>query len=104
MLFPREYLTKRQLEVLQHMAAAHAREDWDEAEIAGQGLECWLGDERVGRKTVEALVSLMLVTEEASPGLTRWPINSVGLRIAKEPELIPELFRQILSGGEVTIY
>lgn len=104
MLFPRGHLTKRQLEILQQMAAAHASGDWEEAEIVGCGLECWLGGERVSRRTVEVLVSLMLVKEEAEPGCTRWPINSIGLRIAKEPELVPELFRQILSGGEVTIY
>ena len=104
MLFPRECLTERQLEVLQLLAAAHAAEDWDNAEIVGHGLACWLGDERVSRRTVDALVSLLLVSEEQSAACTRWTINSTGLRIAKDPQLVPELFRQIVNGHEVTIH
>lgn len=83
-------LTPRQLSVLRDLAAAHARADWDEAEIAAEGLSVYRGDYRLSYRTLRALVQLTLVSCESGTGdgaFARYPVNGTGLLVAADPAL-----------------
>jgi hypothetical protein len=54
-------LSKRTLEVLRSLLAAERAENWDQAEIVCDGLDCWMGDERLSRQTVNRLVRVVAV-------------------------------------------
>ena len=97
-------LTKRQLEVLQQMAAAYLREDWDEAEIAEEGIETWLGGERIGRITLKAFIDHTLVSADdfCSSGFQRWSINDTGLLVARKPEMADPIWLALRGGKPFT--
>lgn len=52
-------LTVRQQEVLHIMATT---EDIEDAEIACEGIECWIGNKRISYKTVKALLGYILIS------------------------------------------
>lgn len=82
-------LTARQRAVLETMASEHDAGRYEEAEIVCSGIECWLGHERVSRKTVTALLTWLAIKEdESSRGVYRYTISSIGRNALKDPEIV----------------
>jgi hypothetical protein len=100
-------LTKRQIEVLQQMAQAYQEERWGDAAITSEGLEVWLGFERSSWRTLRAFLDHCAVSGEGgihgSSGYRIWTINSVGLLIARRPELADTIWLRLRSGKPFTI-
>lgn len=95
-------LTKRQLEVLQRMAAAEASQNFEEAEIVQEGLVCYLGLDRISCKTVKALIEHVLISLERSGTFCRWTINEAGHLVAKNPALADEIWLAVQQGRPIT--
>lgn len=98
-------MTARQLEVLRQMADAEKRDDFYNAEIISEGILCYLGDEKISRKTLNFFIDHTLVSLDSfskeSPQL--WTINGSGRLIAEKPELINELFLRLHSGKSFSV-
>lgn len=103
-------LTKRQLEILRQMADAYGREDFLEAEIACEGISCWLGYERISIRTLKAFVDHIVVSRIDTSGNGMylslsgyWEINSTGMAVTRRPELADEVWLRVRNGKPFTI-
>jgi len=110
-------LTKRQLAILRAMiAAADAAGSTEEvcdgtedilpdderAEILCDEGGCWLGYERVSRRTVDGLLSACAITLVSEPGsLERYGVTGTGRLIAKDPEVADKVVAALLAGVAV---
>ena len=95
-------LTTRQVEVLQAMAKAHAEERWDETEIVSEGIVCYLGNDRISWKTLNAFIDHVLVSLEGNGSFRRWTINGTGLLVAKFPAIADKIWLTLRSGKPFT--
>lgn len=68
-------LSKRAIEVLQSLQAAERAENWDHAEIVCDGIDCWMGDERISRQTVNRLVRVVAVSLDDGGGAEHYTLK-----------------------------
>lgn len=92
-------LSRRALQVLRDMAADP--EDAD-AEIIAVGRNCYRGNERIHRATVNQLIRASAITRDVEE-LPYWHINTTGEAIARRPELAGEVFSAMCRGTPFTI-
>jgi hypothetical protein len=105
--------TKRQLEILRAMIAAAdspclVGEDDGSEEIFAEDMSeivcdeggCWLGYERVTRRTIDGLLSVCAITLVSEPGsLERYGVTGTGRRIADDPKVADKVMKALLSPG-----
>ena len=96
-------LSQRAVECLRTMRDARVAEDYERAEIVRDGLQCWLGDERVANRTLNALIMACAVSHEAG-GIDRFAINDIGIAIAGRPALADEVIARVLLGQPTGIH
>lgn len=93
-------LTERQRKVLSTMIAAEEAEAYDEAEIVCDGASCYLGLDRISRRTVEGLLRCVAISMASEPGsLERYVITETGRLIEKDPAVAARVAAAMLSGG-----
>lgn len=91
-------LTPRQREVLEKMRAADDAKDYDNAEIVCDGGECWLGDEKLSRRTVDELVGMVLLSFDNLGGAEHYTLNG-SARAALDDESVIMRIRAALATG-----
>lgn len=57
-------LTRAMLSVLRRMSDAEAADNLEDAEIVCDGRSCWLGTDRIARKTVDGLLCFVAISLE----------------------------------------
>ncbi len=80
--------------VLRLMLEAELAEQWEEAELACEGAQCWVGLERTSRTIVSELLRRALIRDcgESGKGIERYTLNEDGRRAAIDPTYqVPEL-------------
>ncbi|PZR93526.1 MAG: hypothetical protein DI537_10435 [Stutzerimonas stutzeri] len=92
-------LSKRAIEVLRTLRAAERAENWDQAEIVCDGLDCWMGDERLSRQTVTRLIRVVALTMDDSGGAEHYTLNGTGRALADNPSLVRDIEAAIRKGG-----
>lgn len=92
--------------VLSAMAAAERADDIEDAEIACEGLQCWIGCDRISRSTVNALLRLTAVSDTSlsEHGIQRYSLNDVGRALHLRPEIEDEVRGMLMRGKQFTIY
>ncbi len=97
MVIAKNLITRRQREILTAMAESEAREDFEDAEIACDRGVCFLGDTRVAKRTVFALLRLCLVRDETegTGHLERYTINEHGRRQQPPPEILKSMTKML---------
>lgn len=77
-------------------------EHTDKGEIVCERLECWMGYRRVHRKTVNALIDCMAITNSAINGesVQRWVVTETGKQHLKYPGLEEKLFVALRTKGK----
>jgi len=89
---------------LAEMIEAESEERFEDAEIVCDGQSCWLGDRRVRRQTVTALLRLVAISDRNDGGsVERYAINSVGRSIHADPTMATSVAVAIMRGGGFTI-
>lgn len=90
-----KYLTPAVVRACREMAEAEAREEYEDAEIVGSGIEYWLGLRRVSASTIKKMLMLCLVSSEGiGTNYERFTLNEDGHGVAKDPEnYIPRIMR-----------
>jgi hypothetical protein len=80
------------------------QERYEDAEIVCDGLECWLGQRRIARMTVNKLQQLTSISDvsDQNGGTQRFTINETGRNILKDESQVPELFKALRAGGAWT--
>lgn len=98
------WLTKALATILREMRDAEDRGDSDAAELVC-GSECWLGDRRVHRGSVDRLLTLTAISDRSDEGaaLERYCINEMGRAILRRPDIIQEYTAALRAGGSYTI-
>jgi hypothetical protein len=96
-------LSKRAIEVLQSLQAAERAENWDHAEIVCDGIDCWMGDERISRQTVNRLVRVVAVSLDDGGGAEHYTLNGTGRALAEDPALVGDVEAAILRGGAFSV-
>jgi hypothetical protein len=96
-------LSKRALEVLRSLLAAERAENWDQAEIVCDGLDCWMGDERLSRQTVNRLVRVVAVSLDDGGGAEHYTLNGTGRALAENPALVRDIEEAVLRGGAFSV-
>jgi len=92
-------LTKRAVEIIRRMAAAEAREDYENAEIVCDSLTCRLGEDLVSRRTVMALLRHTAISTASEPGsLERYVLSGSGRKMAVDPSVADRVMAAIISG------
>lgn len=85
---------------LEELKSAAAREDWENAEIACCGIECWLGNRRTSWSTVNALLRLVAISDNNDNGsVRRYSINETGRAILADESQIEPLIAALRLGG-----
>lgn len=78
-------LSKRAVVILKQMAS---HEDTEGGELACEGIECWVGDERTSRSIVRQLLECVFMKDVSDTGgIERYVINESGKRflLGKKP-------------------
>lgn len=91
---PEVPLSAAALRVLRLMLEAEIADQWEEAELACEGAQCWVGLERTSRTVVNELLRRALIRDcgESGKGLERYTLNEDGRRAAVDPMYrVPEL-------------
>lgn len=71
------------LRACREMAVAHARKEWEDAEIVGTPAEYWLGSRRVAAATVRLGILMVLFRSEGiGTDFERHTLNERGLAYA----------------------
>lgn len=96
-------LSKRAHEVLRSLLAAERAEIWDQAEIVCDGLDCWMGDERISRRTVTRLIRVVALSLDDGGGAEHYTLNGTGRALAENPALGGDVEAAILRGGAFSI-
>ncbi|MFC5505363.1 hypothetical protein [Bosea massiliensis] len=96
-------LSKRAIEVLQSLLEAERAENWDHAEIVCDGIDCWMGDERLSRQTVNRLVRVVAVSLDDGGGADHYTLNGTGRALAENPALVGDVEAAILRGGAFSV-
>lgn len=91
------------LKTLREMKEADEKENFDDAEIACDGLVCYIGARQISRRTVNALLKLTLIKADWSGGIERYVITETARHVLERPELEDELCAAILNGKNFTI-
>jgi hypothetical protein len=94
-------LTPGALRALQEMTAAYESENYEAAEIAVSGLQCWIGDRRTTHAVLTQLQNHACLSANSRDGY--YEINSTGRRIAKNPALAEKVYQAIRAGQPFTI-
>ena len=72
------------LQALRRMAKSFREDDFDDAEILSHGIDCYIGTDRVHRRTLNALIQICAVScGDFRDTTRRWTINEIGLAIAE---------------------
>lgn len=88
-------LTKRQREILQHLA--DYENDPHEGNITCDGLECWVGDNRTNWQTVMFFLTHCLISPQNGGGCEHFGINPSGKAALKDPDYESPL-KDVLMG------
>lgn len=96
-------LSKRALEVLRSLKAAEEAQRWEEAEIVCDGLDCWMGDQRISRATVNRLLRIVALSFDDNGGAEHYTLNGTGRALANDPGLVREVEAAISRGGAFSI-
>lgn len=95
-------LTRRGIEVLVAMAGAEDRGEYEDAEIVCSGFECWLGLERVSRRTVTNLLRHACVSDQSDGGLAeRYVLTGTGRASIHDPECAERVLQAVMEGRNV---
>jgi hypothetical protein len=90
--------------VLRGMRDAEVADELDEADIMCDGGQCWRGDDRTSRDTVNRLLGLLLISECSwGGGSEHFTLNDSGRAVLRRPELADELKAAVLEGRAFTI-
>jgi hypothetical protein len=93
-------LTRRATQILNSMVEAETRDDHENAEIVCEGITCWLGEDRLSRRTVTVLIRHVAVRLASEPGsLERYVINETGRNILKDPTVADDVLASLLVGA-----
>lgn len=86
--------------LLQTLADAEDREDWDAAEIVADGIQVWVGEERFHWKTVNQALRLTAIRDTSDEGsrVRRYTINEVGRLLLRAPDQEDAILRCFFSG------
>ena len=85
------------MQILREMHDATVREDFENAEIVCEGIECWLGIRRVACVTVDMLLRLVCLSEDSENKVRRYTINGTGEAVLRRPELVEEIAQALVS-------
>ena len=99
-------MTKLQIKVLQTMAKLHLEENWEESEIAAEGSSIFLGYDRILIATLKAFLDHCAVSDSSDSGngkLRRYKINTIGLLIARKPEMADPVWLKLRQGEPFTV-
>lgn len=97
-------ITTGMMRCLGDMIKAEQEGRYEDSEIVCDGLWCWLGERRVHRKTVRALLRLVAISEQSdSGGVQRFVINGVGRSIKDDPKMADSIAVAIMRGGGFSI-
>jgi len=92
-------LTKKMLEVMQLMYDAELADNLEDAEIVCDGRSCWLGLERVPRKTVDGLLCFVAISlEEMGTQVERYTLNETGRMLLISPDRADEVQIATMNG------
>lgn len=90
-------LTKAMLNVLRKMNDAEVADNLEDAEIVCDGNACWLGLDRIARKTVDGLLCFVAITlEEMGVKVERYTLNGTGKMLLRHPEKADEVMAATL--------
>lgn len=89
-------LTPTQRRVLTTLRDADDSGDYYSSEIVCDG-ECWLGSKRVARRTVQALVEMVLISYENSGGAEHYTINGSGRATLEDESVIDRIQTALLT-------
>ncbi len=95
--------SKRAIEVLRSLRAAERAENWDQAEIVCDGLDCWMGDERISRQTVTRLIRVVALSLDDGGGAEHYTLNGTGRALADNPALVRDIEAAIARGGAFSV-
>lgn len=85
-------MTKAALQCVEEMALAEESLRYEDAEIVCEGLECWLGQRRVARRTLQVLIRLVLVSRQSNEGeCERYALNEDGRAMAADENYEPRI-------------
>ena len=85
------------------MKAAESAQNWDDAEIVCDGADCWLGDQRISRRTVNSLVRVVALSFDDGGGAEHFTLNGTGRALADNPTLVRDVEAAIARGGAFSI-
>lgn len=99
-----EVLTPAMLRLLEGMRSAEESGRLEDAELMCDGLECWRGDDKTSRATVDRLLKLTLVSFSSwSGGAEVMTLNDAGRAVLRRPALAGELAAALQQGAPFTI-
>lgn len=82
------------IRAVKEMADAETRENYEDAEIVGSGIEFWLGARRIHAGTVKRMLIACLVSSEGiGTNYERHTLNEDGRCLASDPNYIPRIYR-----------
>jgi hypothetical protein len=99
-----EVLTPAMLRVLEDLRSAEESGPLEDAELVCVGLECWRGDDKTSRATVDSLLKPALVSlSSVSSGAEVMTLADAGRAVLRRPALAGELAAALQQGAPFTI-
>ncbi|AOG02853.1 hypothetical protein [Bosea sp. RAC05] len=95
--------SKRSIEVLRSLRAAERAQNWEDAEIVCDGLDCWMGAERISRQTVTRLIRVVALSFDDGGGAEHYTLNGTGRALAENPALVRDIEAAIARGGAFSV-
>ena len=90
--------------MLQAMADAEDRGEYEDAEAVCDRLQVWVGDEQYSWRTIMAGIRLMALRDVSDvKGARRYTINSVGRLLLRSPDQADRIREIMIRGGSWTI-
>lgn len=80
------------LRALRALRDAEVREEYENAEIVCDGIECYIDLTRISYRTVQAMLRLCLIHDDSdTKGCCRYSLNEDGRAMADNPEHVPRI-------------
>lgn len=93
------------LKCLTKMRDAYDNERYEDAELVCEGRSTWLGEDKVQRRVVDELLSLVAIKDtNESEKISRFIINGVGRAIVDNPDIARQVRIALKTGGPFTIH